>query len=194
MGGVYRSDPQLIQSCLAGDEKAWNELMNRYSRMVYSIARRYRMHESDSEDILQTVFLTLFQKLDQVRDQTRISAWLITTTHRECWKLGKKLGKYPDLDEHIADVSAPEDHDLELWEQQQQVRTALEKLGGKCQDLLTALFMEVNPQSYESIAMRLGIKVGSIGPTRARCFEKLEQILVQMGFSAKDEENSKGDG
>src|SRR4029453_546364 len=110
-------------------------------------------------------------------------AWLITTTHRESWRIGKRdAGKYADLDEHITDVSAPEDDQISTWEQQHMVRRGLDELGGRCKDLLAALFLESGEPSYEAIAARLGMTVGSIGPTRARCFKKLEKILLELGL------------
>ena len=121
----------------------------------------------------------LHRRLGALEDQTRLSAWLITTTHRECWRVGKRAGRYPDLDERITDVGAPDpDHQLR-WEREHLVRSGLDLLGGRCRDLLIALFQEST--SYDQIAADLNIAVGSIGPTRARCFRKLEKILVELG-------------
>ena len=88
----------------------------------------------------------------------------------------------PDLDQRIADPQSPSDEDIERWEEQHLVHRALGRLGGRCELLLRALFTEGNAPGYEEIARRLGMKVGSIGPTRARCFRKLEQILLDLGL------------
>jgi RNA polymerase sigma factor (sigma-70 family) len=183
---VHRSDPELIQSCQRGDQAAWNALIDRYGRLVYSIPRRYGLSDADSDDVFSAVWEAVFKRLDKLRDQTRLSAWLITTTHRETWRVGKKNREaYLDLDDRIADVSSPSEDQIELWEQQDMVRRGLKELGGRCQELLSALFMEQSEPSYEAVAQRLGMTVGSIGPTRARCFKKLEAILIEMGFDSE---------
>ncbi len=178
---VYRSDPALIQSCLGGDKAAWDTLVDRYGRLVYSIPSRYGLSAEDADDVFQNVFLSLCRNLGGLKDQTRLSSWLITTTHRECWRVGKRSDKYPELDERIADVAAPSEDELVTWERQHLIRQALEILGGKCEQLLRLMFLDPADPSYETIAERLGMKVGSIGPTRARCFEKLERILAELG-------------
>lgn len=181
---MYRSDPALIQSCLDGDESAWNELVERYGRLVYSIPRRYGLAGPDADDVFQNVFSIVLRRLPTLRDRTRLSAWLITTTHRECWRLGKLASTDAELVEGLVDVSAPPAQQLMLWERQHLVRQALSQLDARCQALLTALFLEPETPNYEEIAARLGMAVGSVGPTRARCFKKLEAILVEMGVDA----------
>jgi RNA polymerase sigma factor (sigma-70 family) len=181
---VHRSDPQLIHAACSGDQGAWDELVERYSRLIYSIPRRYGLSEADSDDVFQAVMATVFTKLETLRDQTRLSAWLITTTHRESWRVGKKSGKYAQLDAVMPDVGSPGEQDLERWEQQHMVREGLRRLGGRCEELLSALFLEPGEPSYEAIAQRMNMSLGSIGPTRARCFKKLEAILLTLGFEA----------
>jgi RNA polymerase sigma factor (sigma-70 family) len=178
----HRSDPTLVQACLRGDQNAWNTLVDRYGRLVYSIARRYGLDDADAEDVFQGVFLILFRRLSSLKDQTRLSSWLITTSHRECWRIGRRSGRAPKLDEMIEDVGAPDPDDAQRWEEQHIVHLGIERLGGSCADLLRALFLEPGDRSYEQIAASLGIKVGSIGPTRARCFAKLERILRDLGL------------
>jgi RNA polymerase sigma factor (sigma-70 family) len=180
---VHRSDPDLIQACQRGDQNAWNELVARYGRLVYSIPRRYGLKEADADDVYAAVWEIAFRNLDKLRDQSRLSAWLITTAHRECWRVGRKNPTTSiDLDQRISDVGSPSDEQITLWENQDIVRRGLQTLGGRCQELLSALFMEPGEPSYEAIADRLGMTLGSIGPTRARCFKKLEKILVDLGL------------
>ncbi|MHC4413814.1 MAG: RNA polymerase sigma factor [Planctomycetota bacterium] len=183
-----RSDATLVQSCLAGSEAAWDELVERYGRLVYSIARRYGFSEADADDLFQNVFAILHRKLDSVRDYDRLSAWLIRTTHRECFRIGRRSGRHAELDQSIVDPGAPAGEQAVAWERQHLVRQALARLGGQCEQLLTALFLASGQPSYQAIAERLGMKVGSIGPTRARCFEKLEKILKEMGLRPGSED------
>jgi RNA polymerase sigma factor (sigma-70 family) len=183
----HAADPQLVDACRNGDERAWNELVDRYGRLVYSIPRRYGLAEADCDDVHQAVFVSLYKSLDQLRDQTRLSSWLITTTHRECWRVGKRSGIPADLDDRIADVGAPSPERAAAWEQQHIVRQGLDRLGDPCATLLRALFLAGDRPDYQSIARQLDMKIGSIGPTRARCFKKLEPILLDLGLEPPEE-------
>ena len=180
-------DAELVQACLAGDESAWGELVERFSRLVYSIPLRHGIPAADADDVFQGVMAILYRRLGTVRDVERLSAWLIRTTHRECYRIGQRRGRDAALDQDVEDVGAPAEEEAERWERQHQVRRALERLGGRCEKLLTALFLDPGPPSYEAIAEQLGMKLGSVGPTRARCFEKLEKILVDMGVGPGEE-------
>ncbi len=182
-GRVTQGDPALIKACLEGKQASWDELVNRYGRLVYSIPRRFGFSDADSDDVVQNVFAILFGNLDSVRDRDRLPAWLIRTTHRECYRIGKQAGRYSELEAVIEDVGSPPEDRVLTWERQQLVRQALRRLGGLCEQLLTALFLAGGRPSYETIADQLGMKVGSVGPTRTRCFAKLERILVSMGLS-----------
>jgi RNA polymerase sigma factor (sigma-70 family) len=179
---VHRSDPELVQACIRGEPAAWAELVDRYTRLVYSIPRRYGLSEADSDDVHAAVWGTVFNHLDRLKDQTRLSAWLITTTHRECWRVGRRRDVYADLEDVIVDVGSPSEDQAEQWERQHLLRQGLVQLGGRCQELLEALYLGAGEPSYETIAAQLSMKVGSIGPTRARCLEKLEKILVELGL------------
>ena len=189
---VKLSDADLVQACLDGDAAAWDEILRRFGRLVYSIPRRYGFSDADADDVFQAVLTILFRKLDTVRDRDRLSAWLIRTTHRECYRIGKRSGRYAELDRDIEDVNEPTDDDTELWERRSLVRQGLHRLGGRCEQLLTALFITPGQPNYDSIAQQLDMKVGSIGPTRARCFEKLEKILVELGLAAGEESEKTG--
>ena len=83
-------DSQLIEGCLAGDNSAWEALISRYSRLIYSIPLKSRLSPDDAADIFQSVCLKLYEKLDTLRDHDRISSWLITTTTRECWRVAAR--------------------------------------------------------------------------------------------------------
>ena len=175
-------DAALVAACLDGSQAAWGEMVERFGRLVYSIPRHYGFSEADAEDVHQSVFTILFQKLGEVRDAERLAPWLIRTTHRVCCRVRKRSRSCAELDRVIEDVAEPDDDDAAEWEQRHQVRQALDRLGGRCKDLLTALFLAPGTPNYGAIAEDLGMKVGSIGPTRARCFAKLEKILAEIGI------------
>lgn len=176
-------DSELIRRCIDGDERAWNALVDRYQRLVYSVALRCGLNSDDADDVFQIVFTTLFRRLSGLRDQARIGSWLITTTHRESWRFGKAGKSREELDEELVDTSAPPDDLVEQADRDERVRAALARLDERCRVLLTALFLEAEAPSYSDIAERVGMPVGSIGPTRTRCFKKLEGFLVDVGLA-----------
>ena len=180
---------ELVRRCLAGEARAWDELVDRFSRLVYSVPRRYGLSSSDAEDVMQAVFVAAYQSLARINDPARLSAWLITSAHRESWRVGRQRGAIAangaligasggrGLEHAILDVGAPPDEMVERWETQDRVGRALAELGGRCEDLLRALYFRRAEGNYDAIATELGIPIGSIGPTRARCLRKLEEIL-----------------
>jgi RNA polymerase sigma factor (sigma-70 family) len=175
-------DTTLIQSCLAGDPVAWERLVDKYVRLVLSVARRCDLSDADADDVLQIVFMTLFRHLQGLRDQTRLSSWLITTTYRESWRISKASGKHVELVATVVDDRDPPVEFVAQSERDQIVREAMVELDKRCRDLLSALFLDDDGTSYNEIAHRLGMPVGSIGPTRARCFNKLEGLLRARGL------------
>lgn len=178
----FPSDPELIQACLRGDQAAWKELVTRYGRLVYSIPRRYGLSAVDAEDVFQNVFAIALKRLESLRNQQSLAAWLITVTRHETERVGARRITTEELDEWLEDEQATPQTQVQQWERQHIVHLALERLEKTCRELLMALFLEPDPASYEQIARQLGIPLGSIGPTRARCFKKLETILVALGF------------
>jgi RNA polymerase sigma factor (sigma-70 family) len=182
------SDPQLIEVCLEGNGQAWETLIVRYQRLIYSIALRYGLSEHDANDVFQNVSLLLWENLARVRERSRLGAWLVITTRRECWRLfrqRKQSGTTPDtvvLDENFSAGLPSEDEFLAL-ELQSQIRSAIGALESPCQELLTLLFYVEPRPAYSEIAQSLILPEGSIGPTRARCLGKMMKILEDMGFA-----------
>lgn len=181
-------DRQLIESCLAGEDCAWEVLISRYQRLIYSIPFKSRLSPDDAADIFQSVCLKLYEKLDTLRDHGKISSWLITTANRECWRVAARnrrespcatSGDEDDSDP-VADIPATAplaDEEREVLERQQAVRQSVESLPERCRELLTMLFYQADEWSYAQIARRMNMPVPSVGPTRARCLEKLSRLL-----------------
>jgi RNA polymerase sigma factor (sigma-70 family) len=181
-------DPELIEVCLKGGGQAWEALLIRYQRLIYSIPLRYGLSEHDANDIFQNVSLLLWENLGRVRDRGRLGAWLVITTRRECWRMMRQHRQnVTNLEERLLDKvsrTGPQSEDAFLaLEQQSQVRTAIEYLGEPCRDLLIMLFYAEPRPAYSEIAQNLALPEGSIGPTRSRCLEKLTKILEKMGFA-----------
>ena len=162
----HRSDAQLIDACLAGEDQAWAQLVARYQRLVYSVALRCGLSPTEADDVFQEVFTILVGKLDTCRERDRLGSWLTTINRREAWRV----------------MPAPETL-FQRLEDQNLLRHGLVRLGGRCQELIQRLFYTSEPPSYAEIARDLKMPEGSIGPTRARCLERLRGILASMGFS-----------
>jgi len=181
-------DSELIDACLKGTGQAWEALIVRYQRLIYSIPLRYGLTEHDANDIFQNVSLLLLENLARLRDRERLGAWLVITTRRECWRLfhqHRQVSLDPEtvyLDEQLFDSQRSED-DFLVLESQVLVRAALAQMDAPCQELLNKLFYTEPRPSYTEIARSLALPEGSIGPTRARCLDKLMRILEKMGFS-----------
>lgn len=177
---MQRDDGQLVRDCLDGQRGAWDELVRRYSRLVYSIPLRHGLSPADADDVTQTVFGIVLRKLGTLKDHARLAPWLIRTTYRECWSHRRASRAAAPLADDVVDASSPPADELARWERQHRIRTALENLDERCRKLLEALFFARDEPSYIQIAAELNIKVGSIGPTRARCFKKLESLLGDL--------------
>lgn len=178
---------ELVAQCLAGDQGAWNALIDRFSRLVYSVPREYRLCEANADDVFQAVFQRLYQGLSTIRDPNRLPAWLVRTAQRECWRIGRR--HRCSTAKSIEGVDAHSESPAELamrLEERQRVREAMAQLPKRDRALLTALFFEQDRADYASIAHRLDMRLGSIGPNRARAFKKLEQILIANGFDASN--------
>ena len=181
------SDPELISMCLKGDSHAWEALIVRYRRLIYSVPVRFGFGDADAGDVFQAVCVKLVEHLREVKDETRISGWLLTTTLRQCLHL--KAMKTRETTTDDANLLEPEDPSLNLeelrilTEQQQAMRDAVDKLAGRCHELIRLLYFDTRSLSYEEISAELGIPVASIGPTRGRCLDKLRTILRRRGVT-----------
>lgn len=163
------------------DDRAWRELVHLYSSLVYSIPKRYGFPSDECDDIFQTVFVILLRELSAIRTPRTLPKWLMTTTHRECWRLARARPTpvAPGDEAVLASQELPGDAALR-WEREDRVRSALHELGGRCERLIEALFLDPAHPDYEVIARRLAIPPGSIGPTRARCLAKLAELLADL--------------
>jgi len=180
-------DAKLIEACRKGDESAWNELVERYQRLVFAIPRRSGLSEAQSADILQEVFLTLFEKLDEIEQPERIRSWLVTTAKFKTWgNIRRDKGLYsPETEEEMElemanlrdDAPLAEDSLVQL-EEQHMIRTALKKLEERCQQILSMIYLTEPSASYAEVAEAIGVGATSISPLRTRCLKKLEKILV----------------
>jgi RNA polymerase sigma factor (sigma-70 family) len=169
------SDAELMRRCAEGDDRAWREIVDRHAALVFSIAKRAGLDRDEREDAFQTVMTILVREVPRFRDGQSLVKWLITTTQRESWRRARRANRTPTP---IAGETSTNSHDPERLEREHAVRLAFARLGERCQSLLRALVTEPGAPSYEQVANRLGMPIGSLGPTRARCLDRLREILL----------------
>jgi RNA polymerase sigma factor (sigma-70 family) len=185
---TQHSDGELIAACAKGEAWAWDALVDRYKALVYSVALRAGLPEEDAADVFQTAFERLLENLSTIRAPQGLAAWFITTTRREAWRVLRARNREPAdpvaLDAQMLAVEEAPAARLEesLLADRALVREAMAQLGGRCRELLNLLYFEAESPSYEEISRRLRMPIGSIGPTRARCLQKLREILKRMGM------------
>ena len=163
-----------------GDKQAWDTLVERYAPLIWSICRRHRLERADADDVGQSVWLLLADHLDNLRDPAALPGWLATTTRRECGRVlraprGPLAAEYvPDVETLPDEQAATAEQELLAAERHAALREAFLDLPPGCQRLI-ALLTADPPVPYATISARLGIPVGSIGPTRRRCLDKLRR-------------------
>ena len=176
-----RNDPMviaLVTRAAAGDQGAWDKIVERYSPLVWSICVRYQLGRPDIDDVGQNVWLLLVERIGQLREPAALPGWLATTTQRECLRV-LRAGRRHDHAGLPAEDQMPSDADAAMIEQEiliaerdAALRAAFAELGPSCRELLSMLICDP-PCAYTQISATLGVAVGSIGPMRARCLERL---------------------
>ena len=183
---LAKTDAELINACRHGDEAAWDELVNRYQRLIFTIPRRAGLSEEQSADILQEVFLTLFEKLDEIEQPEKIRSWIVTTAKFKTWGVVRaEKGFYSSGTEdeieaemiNLPDNSPLADAVLIELEEQHLIRTALKELEEKCRKILSMIYLQDSAATYAEVAREIGVGETSISPLRARCLKKLAKIL-----------------
>jgi len=191
--GAYpaRGDPVVIDLATRarhGEQQAWDALVERYSPLIWSICRRHRLSDADAEEVGQSVWLLLVQQLDRIHDQATLPGWLATVTRRECLRVlqvtGGPLaaGDMQDADSLPDKEARTAERELLEAERHAALREAFLDLPPSDQRLI-ALLIEDPPVPYAQISARLGIPIGSIGPTRRRCLDKLRRYLAIVALS-----------
>jgi RNA polymerase sigma factor (sigma-70 family) len=196
-GPSLRGDPprddvaQLVRSAANGDQQAWDGLVRRFSGLLWSICRSYRLGAADAADVFQMTWLRLLENLASIEDPQRLSAWLATTCRRECLSLIRRNKRpQPMGDEALLEFlsrQATPAADLPtmvsarnagLWQ-------AFSQLSARCQQILRVLVVtaEDGPPRYDLVAASLGMPVGSLGPTRQRCLAHLKKLLDTEGIN-----------
>jgi RNA polymerase sigma-70 factor (ECF subfamily) len=168
-------DAQLVARCRSGDQDAWRELVERYSRYVYAIATQaFRLPDHDAEDVFQDVFARVYESLDSLRDDAALRPWLAQVTRRLCLDRIRRGPRDQPGDEPDAETPDPDDAiaalDEALW-----VHEALDELPEHCREILDRFF--ARDESYRQIGDALELPAGTIASRISRCLKKLREVL-----------------
>lgn len=171
----------LVRAAAAGDRAAWDMIVSRYVALLWAIALRHGLHESDAADVVQTTWLRLLEHIDRVRDPARVGAWLATTAQREALRVVAHRQRLVLNDDTSAfdgpdRLQPPVDEALITRETAAAARQALDSLPPTWRSLVELLTQDP-PLTYEEIGADLGMPIGSIGPTRGRCVRRLREAV-----------------
>ena len=176
----------LVRAAAAGDEAAWSALVDRFSGLVWAIARNHRLVAADADEVFSTTWLRLVEHIDRLQDPAKVGGWLATTARHESLRLLRRAGRQipmgDELPEPECHAPAP-DEALLLADRDRTLHAAFARLPERDQRLLRLLTADPMP-SYEQIGLALNMPTGSIGPTRARCLERLRREAEALALTA----------
>ena len=179
-------DPELVALCLNGDPLAWETLILRYRRLMFSVPVRFGFSSADASDVFQAACVKLLEHLHEVKDDRKVGLWLMKTTVRMCIQLRafktRDSGTEDEIDEPLDPAENMEELQLSI-EKQQRIRDAVEDLPTRCRSMIEMLYFNIEPSSYDEISQKLKMPVPSVGPNRARCLERLKAILRKRGIN-----------
>jgi RNA polymerase sigma factor (sigma-70 family) len=165
---------ELITRASAGDEAAWQELVHRHAAIVWAVTRAHRLRGADAADVSQNTWAALAEHLPGLRRPDRLPAWLATTTRRECLRVklqGRREVPTEELEIPAEHVCRTDEEEL-LWR-------AFSRLSARCRNLL-GLLAHAPELTYVQLSRALGLRITSLGRTRARCVDQLRHKLVSL--------------
>jgi len=188
-----RDDPSVVALVIrasGSDQSAWFEIVDRYAPLVWSICNRYQLSSQDSEDVGQTVWLLLVEQLGNLREPAALPGWLAKTTAHECLRVVTAARKSERLGTRLDDAmqfvdDAVIEEEVVTAERNACLRAAFTELPARCQHLLAMLLADP-PRPYAEISAMLDIPVGSIGPQRGRCLDRLRRSPELIALVAGD--------
>ncbi len=189
----------LLARAETGDQSAWNEIVDRFTNLLWSVCRSYFLPQDQAIDVVQTTWLRLVENLARIKDPERLPGWLTTTARNECLRHLHRAGReevgwsetaVPELvdelslsqgDSPVSAVDArllDDERDAALWR-------CFSALSERCRTLLRVL-MATDANAYAEVSEALGLPIGSIGPTRMRCLARLRQLADEAGYQFSD--------
>ena len=178
------TNAELVHGALAGDSDSWDRLVRRHNRSLYCVTRSFRLDKAAAEDAVQTTWLRLVEHLGTLREPDRVGAWLVTTIRRHIISTFRDRARGPYLvgldGTDVPDPARSPEEEVTAGDRDARMRAALRRLPARDRQLLTLLMATRRP-SYGKVSAELGMAVGSIGPTRARCLARLRRELEADG-------------
>ena len=174
-----RALERMIAAAATGDQSAWSAIVHRFSGRIARVARGYGLNAYQADDVAQETWLRLYRGLGGVRDPQALGAWVDTTARRESLRVLKRRGREDLTDADLGtDAAASADPEAELLaERRAALAHALATLPERQRRLMESLLAETEP-SYADVSEQLGLPIGSIGPTRGRCVQRLRRMLA----------------
>jgi RNA polymerase sigma factor (sigma-70 family) len=181
------NDTRLVKECLAGNESAWSQLIDKYKALIYSIPIKYNLPPQEAADVFQATCVELLVRLAELREPRALPKWLMQVAHHECYRV-KRLSQRVVSRDSEEDTPEPEtppiaDTLVQQTQEEQMLREAMATLTPQCRSLVEMLFFESPSRPYAEVAAELGLALGSIGFTRQKCIERLRRQLEDLGFS-----------
>jgi RNA polymerase sigma factor (sigma-70 family) len=178
----------LVHRAADGEAQAWGELVEQFSALVWSIARGYGLDSADAADVSQTSWLRLAENLHRLNDPDHVGAWLATTARREALRVVRRgqrlIPSGVDFDSRISPESAQPEEPILRRERREAISSAFRRLPALCQTLLRMLMVDPAP-SYTEVSEVLEMPIGSIGPRRARCLDRLRLAVESQDDGAR---------
>jgi RNA polymerase sigma factor (sigma-70 family) len=178
----------LLRAASEGDSEAWNAITDRFTNLLWFVARSYRLSHDDAADAVQNTWLRLLENLTKIDHPEALPGWLATTARREALGVVRRRGREvltrdEDIGVGAVDLQASElDSALLEDERDAQLWACFSQLSERCQQLLRVL-MAVDRPMYAEVAEAFDMPIGSIGPTRMRCLERLRRLVVESEYS-----------
>jgi RNA polymerase sigma factor (sigma-70 family) len=187
MEWVTWSDERLVKECLNGNSDAWNGILTKYRKLIYSIPIKYGLSPDEAGDIFQQVCLQLLEALPTLREPKYLASWLIKVAAHGCFQWAGRKRRFQSFDFEARPDEGPvspemPDSLIRDFERSRILHEVLIQVPPRCRQLVQMLFFETPAVSYEEAAKRLGLATGSIGFIRMRCLNRLRKSLEERGF------------
>ncbi|MBD3161670.1 MAG: sigma-70 family RNA polymerase sigma factor [Candidatus Eisenbacteria bacterium] len=182
----------LVARLRAGEEDAWQLYMRRYGRIASIVAHRFHLGEEEAQELFQITFLGAYRSIDRLRDPEKLGTWTYGIAYRSAISFTRKkkqeisaeeIGEGSYFDRLPDDAPSPDD-ELERLDTARRLRQTVARMAAPCRPLLEALYLTEPEPSYQEVSRRLDMPIGSIGPTRGRCLEKLREMLGKVSGDA----------
>lgn len=180
----------LVERLRGGDRLAWNQLLERYERLIYAVPRRCGLSAEDAADVFQDVLHAFLKGLPRIRDAEALPAWFLNTAFRFTMRRRRANQRMvrpatTSFWDHLPDPAPDPVEVLSTVETAAEVYEAVARLQAPCRRFLSALFLEDPGATYRQVAERLRMPVGSLGPTRKRCLNQLLVLLEKRGIKKR---------